>query len=125
MQGNSIVVCGLIESAFAGVVLGQGISLRQAQVIDSYGKGVTDAEFARIPLQEITNDWSQVALEELDRDCVAHLDAEGFRYYIPALMLALVSRYEPGFDEMHWHYFEPVPQARRLVLSHGHVCAAQ
>jgi hypothetical protein len=84
----------LIAAAFRGVVLGGGISLRQAQVIDRYGEGVTDAEFDRLPLQEITNDWSRVPLEELERDCVAHLDAEGYRYYIPAFMLSVLKKYD-------------------------------
>ncbi|HXO88320.1 MAG TPA: DUF6714 family protein [Candidatus Acidoferrales bacterium] len=40
--------------------------------------------------------WSQVTLDELERDCTAHLDALGFRYYIQALMLSVLDRYEPS-----------------------------
>lgn len=29
-------------------------------------------------------------------DCVAHLDNEGLRYYLPALMLSLLSNYDPA-----------------------------
>lgn len=46
----------LIRTAFAGVTLGNGISLRQAQVIDRYGEDVTDAEFDALPRQEVTSD---------------------------------------------------------------------
>lgn len=31
---------------------------------------------------------------ELERDCVGHLDADGFRYYIPALMLSVLNHYD-------------------------------
>ena len=84
----------LIRRAFAGVTLGKGVSLRQAQVIDRYGDGVTDAEFRALPSQEVTNSWPDVPFSELERDCVAHLDPEGFRYYLPALMLSLLSSYD-------------------------------
>src|SRR5215469_15804011 len=33
--------------------------------------------------------------DELERNCIAHLDALGFRYYIPALMLSVLDHYEP------------------------------
>jgi hypothetical protein len=73
-----------------------GISLRQAQVIDRYGEGVSDREFEALPKGEMTNDWSKVSFDELERDCVAHLDAEGLRYYLPALMLSVLSHYDAG-----------------------------
>lgn len=85
-----------IRTAFAGVELGGGISLRQAQVIDRYGEGVSDREFEALPKGEMTNDWSKVPMDELERDCVAHLDAEGLRYYIPALMLSVLTHYDAG-----------------------------
>jgi hypothetical protein len=85
-----------IRAAFAGAELGSGISLRQAQVIDRYGEGVSDTEFEALPKGEITSDWSKVPLEELEGDCVAHLDAEGLRYYLPALMLSVLSHYDAG-----------------------------
>lgn len=76
-----------IRDAFRGVKLGRGVSLRQAQVIDERSGSVVASPF--------TGDWTVVPLEELERDCVAHLDAEGFRYYIPALMLSVIDHYEP------------------------------
>lgn len=45
--------------------------------------------------EEVT-DWSKVPLDELDRDCISHLDADGFRYYIPALMLSVLDHYDPA-----------------------------
>jgi multidrug efflux pump subunit AcrB len=32
--------------------------------------------------------------DELEHNCIAHLDALGFRYYIPALMLSVLNRYD-------------------------------
>jgi hypothetical protein len=86
----------IIHAAFSNVSLGNGISLRQAQVIDNYGEGVTDEEFNNLTLNETTDDWSKVPLAELELDCLAHLDAAGFRYYIPAFMLSVLNHYEPS-----------------------------
>jgi hypothetical protein len=44
---------------------------------------------------EVVDDWSQVSSSELERDCIAHLDAAGLRYYLPALMLAVLEQYDP------------------------------
>jgi hypothetical protein len=45
---------------------------------------------------EITDDWSQIATDELESesDGIAHLDAFGFCYYIPALMVSVLNHYE-------------------------------
>src|SRR5262249_37668120 len=81
-----------IREAFRGVTLGQGTSLGQAQFIDD-GQGVHGNPYPPKD-KEMTNDWSQVPVAELERDSVAHLDAVGFRYYIPALMLSVLSHYD-------------------------------
>src|ERR1022692_2618018 len=90
-------VTDAIQSAFKGVTLGPGISLRQAEMIDDRTKDcVTSPEFHALLSGEVTNDWSRVPSIELERDNIAHLDARGFRYYIPALMLSVLERYESG-----------------------------
>ena len=96
LQSDRAAVAARIRAAFAGVTLGKGMSLRQAQVADRYGEGVTEAEYQALPRGEVTNSWADVSLSELERDCVAHLDNEGLRYYLPALMLSLLSNYEPA-----------------------------
>jgi hypothetical protein len=84
-----------IRSAFAGVRLGSGISLREAAVIDNYGRGYTEAEFRALPQSEVTDDWTRIPDEELIREAmVPHLDADGLRYYLPALMLWLLAHYD-------------------------------
>lgn len=67
-------------------------------MIDQRGRGVSDAAFASLPSQEVTDDWAAVPMEELDRDNIAHLDAEGLRYYLPAFMLRLLDSYVDGSE---------------------------
>jgi hypothetical protein len=83
-----------IRSAFAGVRLGSGVSLRQAQAIDATIFGIESPNYGALPLDEVTEDWTQVPDEELLGDCIAHMDAEGLRYYLPALMFWLLDHYE-------------------------------
>ncbi len=83
-----------IRTAVGSVTLGQGVSLRQAQLADSFRNAVKNAPSALPADAEITDDWSRVRLDELERECIAHLDALGFRYYIPALMLSVLNHYE-------------------------------
>jgi hypothetical protein len=83
-----------IRDAFAEVTLGNGVSLHQAQVIDNYGDGVTEEQFSRLPLSEETERWDRVAFEELESDNVAHLDPEGFRFYLPAFMISILDEYD-------------------------------
>jgi len=79
----------LIRNAFHNVTLGGGISLTQAQAIDA-GTPATGSGF------DETNDWSRIPFNELERDRIAHLDARGFRYYMPAPMLSVLTHYDPA-----------------------------
>jgi hypothetical protein len=83
-----------IRDAFASVRLGRGTSLRQAEAIDKSVGAVSEAGFRTLPASEVTDDWATVPTRELDRDCIAYLDAEGLRYYLPALMLRLLDEYD-------------------------------
>jgi len=83
-----------IRTAFRGVTLGSGLSLRRAQSVDSIGAGAQKRSSGSFAEPEVTDDWSRVSLDELERDCTAHLDALGFRYYIPALMLSVLAHQE-------------------------------
>jgi hypothetical protein len=86
-----------IRKAFRGVVLGKGMSLGQARVRDRSGEGFPDEDLAKlIPDNEVKDDWTKIDPDQLDNDlCTGYLDAEGFRYYIPALMLSVLDRYIP------------------------------
>lgn len=81
------------KDAFAGVTLGDGMSLRDAQVADSYGRKPYDRSK---PYENVTDDWQKIPLAELERDNIPHLDFKGLRYYLPALAIALVENYEPN-----------------------------
>src|SRR5690242_391316 len=83
-----------IRIAFRGVTLGHGMSLRQAQFADRFQDAVWNANRASLAAGEITDDWSQIPLDELERDSIVHLDAFGFRYCIPALMLSVLNHYD-------------------------------
>jgi hypothetical protein len=87
-----------IRTAFAGVRLGMGISLQQARLLDDHAE-LTEAEFAAIPRQETTDDWTRIEESELLCDALGHLDAGGLRYYLPALMLWLLDHYN---DDLIW-----------------------
>jgi hypothetical protein len=82
-----------IRNAFAGVTLGRGVSMRQAEAIDA-GTLETDEDVRAVRAGEIVDDWSRVSRAELDRECVAHLDPVGLRYYLPALMLSVLDDYD-------------------------------
>jgi hypothetical protein len=85
-----------IRVAFRGVVLGQGISLRQAQIADCYGDEAQDGSFEHLPPDEPKDDWTRVRVRDDNSDCIAHLDAEGLRYYLPALMQSVITDYDAG-----------------------------
>lgn len=85
----------VIETAFNGVTLDDGISLEQTKIIDNYGRDITDEEFSALPNKEVTNSWKEIPISQLDEaECLAHFDTKGFKYYIPALMLRLLDNYD-------------------------------
>ncbi len=87
----------LIHAAFQGVVLGDGVSLLQAEIIDMYGAGLNKQQFIALKQKEITDDWKKIPPQTIQNfDYVPYLDAAGFRYYIPALMLETLRNYACG-----------------------------
>jgi hypothetical protein len=85
-----------IRDAFAGVRLGGGVSLVEAEAIDGYYERMSQAEAHRLRQFEVTDDWTALTTPELDSENIAHLDPEGLRYYLPALILRLLDDYQPG-----------------------------
>jgi uncharacterized protein DUF6714 len=68
--------------------------MRQAEVIDRCEVDqYTKLEFDRIPLSEVTEDWTLVPDDELTLGVISHLDAEGLHYYLPALLLFTLDHY--------------------------------
>lgn len=79
-----------IASAFAGVELGDGVSLHESAVIDNYG---TDEERLAARTLDEKHDWHKVIddpeltlLFSLGYGGLCFLDAEGFRFYLPACL---------------------------------------
>ncbi|AFV00811.1 DUF6714 family protein [Simiduia agarivorans] len=79
-------VVATIESAFAGVTLGAGIGLMEAQVIDDYG----DAAQRRAARE---NDekyaWQSLSPMLLNKchSSLSFFDAQGMRFHLPAFMI--------------------------------------
>jgi len=120
--------------AFRGVTLGRGVSLRQAQLADGIRHAAENAPSVSPADAEITDDWSRVRLDELERDCIAHLDVLGFRYYIPALMMSVLNHYESSSMrvigtltglypkkgdswEYHMHRYSPLNPAQKTAIA--------
>jgi hypothetical protein len=83
-----------IRAAFASVTLGDGVSLRQAALLDASDEQASAGDLARARESEITDDWAAIPADELARDNIAQLDAAGLRYYLPALAIWLLDRYD-------------------------------
>lgn len=80
-------LCDRIREAFAGVKLGNGIGLQQAQGLDDYEDEQTCARYRASDEKE---DWSRIPAEELNRcnSSLCFFDAEGMRFHLPAYLIA-------------------------------------
>lgn len=74
-----------IRIAFFGVPRG-GISIHEAEVIDSYGSAEEREEARRLDTE---TSWDRVPDLDIENCTTAlcHLDPDGWRYYIPAYMI--------------------------------------
>ena len=76
-----------IRDAFAGVTLGNGVGLREANGLDDYADSRTLAAYRS---QDEKLDWSAISAADLD-DCASSLgffDADGMRFHLPAYLVA-------------------------------------
>lgn len=90
-----------IEKAFASVSLGEGIGWHEADEIDNHA---TQEERAAARRLDVDISWKDVTPELLDDlpSAVSFLDATGFRYYLPAFMVADIrraGRWESAVDD--------------------------
>jgi hypothetical protein len=121
-------VARVIESAFTGVTLGNGVGLQEGQGLDDYEDAVTCAEYRADDEKE---DWRRIPIEALNacHSSLSFFDAEGMRFHLPAFLLADLRNDEHDRIGMEfylthrWEYFERnfsvlSPEQRRAVRSY-------
>ncbi len=88
MQNNELLE--KIRTAFNGVTLGGGIGLHQANAIDDYK---SNEECLRERERDEKLNWQIVSAGDLNHcfSSYSYLDAEGVRFYLPAMMVCEVS----------------------------------
>ena len=76
-----------IRAAFAGVTLGEGVGLYEAQGIDGYA---SEIELERLRSQDERGDWARISAEALNEcnSSLSFLDPEGMRFLLPAYLIA-------------------------------------
>ena len=79
---NKDEVIKLIRDAFAGVTLGDGVSLRQTRVFDDRG---SDEEAERARANDELTDWTLIPDRDIEEyyDDLCFLDAAGARFHLP------------------------------------------
>ncbi len=115
-------LCDKIREAFAGVTLGNGIGLQQAQGIDDYEDEAACASYRASDEKE---EWSRIPVSELNRcnSSLSFFDAEGMRFHLPAYLIAdLQGTYDFGMahcltQSHHYEaYFGLLSNAQRNVV---------
>ena len=91
-------LCRIIDAAFDGVTLGNGVGLQQAQGLDDYADAETLAAYRATDEKD---DWRCIPATELNRcnSSLSFFDAEGMRFHLPAYLIAdLRDEYHFGMD---------------------------
>lgn len=87
------VLIAEIKSAFAGIRLGNGISWREADVIDDYGSK-EQRKLAR--MQDEKEDWTKIPLALIGdlryQAVLSFLDVAGLKYYLPICMIYFLEK---------------------------------
>lgn len=81
---------GRIETAFPGIDLDGGISLRQAMLDDDWESDDT-GKMKEAYRQDVTHDWREIPNEDLrlafsSFSLFPYLDLKGWKYYLPATL---------------------------------------
>jgi hypothetical protein len=85
-------IVALVRQAFAGTVRRGGLSLREADVLRRQG---TAYEKAKARVLDDDLEWKQVPFEDLQQfPVLSFLDPVGFRYYLPAFMVWVLTEAE-------------------------------
>ena len=80
-------LCQTIRKVFAGVKLGRGVGLQEAQGLDGHADAAT---CARYRAKDEKENWSCIPITELNRcySSLSFFDAEGMRFHLPAFLIA-------------------------------------
>jgi hypothetical protein len=80
-------ICEIVRKAFAGVKLGKGVGLQEAQGLDDY-EG--EAACAAYRSKDEKENWESITIEELNRcnSSLSFFDAKGMRFHLPAYLIA-------------------------------------
>ncbi len=75
-----------IREAFRGVVLGEGIGLREGNGLDDYADSKTLAEYRA---QDERESWESIPSDVLNHysSSLSYFDAEGMRFHLPAFLI--------------------------------------
>jgi len=87
--GSERLLIEQIRLAFAGVTLGAGIGLWQAEAIDDYDD---EEEQAEAPTRDERHDWSRIPSKDLCFSNLCFVDAQGMRFLFPAYMVDYLQR---------------------------------
>src|SRR5690242_11187888 len=81
-----------IEAAFDGVERGEGVTLHEAWAIDCCA---SDRKRAKARKSDTDTRWKDIPASDIENcpSALAFMDAEGFRYYIPAYMVWTLRNY--------------------------------
>lgn len=112
-------IIDLIHTAFDGVERGHGITLHQALVIGDYG-----GEEEQIEARELDNDlrWQEVPENDIASNLqyLCFLDAEGYRYYLPANMSWAIKNYmDDPEDSAFFTYLSLLPTVAPREVGRG------
>lgn len=93
-----------IRRAFAGVVLGDGVSLHYGEYLDSYR--ADEQELALSKLDE-RQDWAKVAYDDLTLcySALTFMDAEGFRFYTAPCMAYMIEEPRAQTNAHDWFLY--------------------
>ena len=83
-------VIGDLRSAFAGITLGSGVGLYQAQGLDDYAG---QAELERLRSNDEKHDWARITPAALNEchSSLSFFDPEGMKFHMPAFLIADIS----------------------------------
>ncbi len=122
---DALTIIRAIEEAFGGVRRGNGVTLHEADAMDD---GATGETLIRARAKDSERRWQDVSPEAMERmySALAFLDAEGFRFYIPAYMTWTLGNYaNSGSMTVDNTIYSLWPNARGSEARYAMLTAAQ